>query len=107
MRCTLTALVTAAVLMTGGTGTIALAQSGFESEPVLRASNLAVPELLKGPRFTVDERVPVKGYLERFTIRSDFGTFDAHGIHMLQIRVKEIHALGQLEQMSNTREFAD
>jgi hypothetical protein len=80
--------------------------TGFEAEPVLRAQDLVAPELLKGPRFTVDSRVPVKGFLARFTIRSDFGTFEAHGIHMLQVRVREVVALGQLEEMSKSKEFA-
>jgi hypothetical protein len=88
-------------------GTIVGAQSAFEPEPVLRAQDLVAAELLKGPRFTVDDRVPVKGMLARFTIRSDFGTFDAHGIHMLQIRVKEAVAIGQIDDMSKTKEFAE
>ena len=78
------------VLMMGGASTISWAQSGFEAEPVLKAKDLVAPELLKGPNFTVDERVPVVGFLARFTVRSEFGTFDVHGIHMLQVRVPEV-----------------
>ena len=54
----------------------------------------------------MDAQAPVKGFLARFTIRSDFGTFEAHGIHMLQVRVREVVALGQLEDMSKSKEFA-
>jgi len=82
-------------------------QSGFETEPVLKAKDLVAPELLKGPHFSVDDRVPVKGFLAYFTIRSDYGTFEAHGIHMFQIRVKEVYALAQLDDMSKTKEFAE
>jgi hypothetical protein len=95
-------LMTMTVLAAG-----ASAQTRYEAEPVLKAADLVGPELLRGPRYTVDSRVPVKGFLYRFTIRSDFGTFDAHGIHMLQIRVREVYALGQLEDMSKTKEFAE
>jgi hypothetical protein len=94
-------------LTTGGTLTTARAESGFEAEPVLRAGDLVAPELLKGPRFTVDDRVPVKGFLARFTLRSDYGTYEVHGIHLLQVRVKEVYALGQLDDMSETKEFAE
>jgi hypothetical protein len=90
-----------------GTMTTVRAQSGFETEPVLKATDLVAPELLKGPHFTVDNRVPINGFLARFTIRSDYGTFDAHGIHMFQIRVKEVYALTQLDGMSKTKEFAE
>lgn len=74
---------------------------------MLKATDLVAPELLTGPHFTVDPRVPVKGFLARFTIRSDYGVFQAHGIHMLQIRVREVVAIGQLDDMSKTKEFAD
>jgi hypothetical protein len=100
------ALATASVLIMG-TMTTVRAQSGFEAEPVLKATDLVAPELLKGPNFTVDNRVPIKGFLARFTIRSTYGTFDAHGIHMFQIRVKEVYALNQLDGMSKTKEFAE
>ena len=55
------ALATIVVLVMGGAATTSWAQSGFEAEPVLKAKDLAPPELLKGPNFTVDERVPVDG----------------------------------------------
>src|SRR5262245_42401307 len=94
-------------LVVSTTVVMAGAQSGFEQPPVLRAKDLVAPELLKGPNFTVDDRVPVKDLLARFTLRSTYGTFDVHGIHMLHVRVREVYGLAQLEQMSNAREFAD
>ncbi len=106
MKLALAALATAAVLTGGANGNVVHAESTFETEPVLKASDLVAPEVLKGPHYSVDERVPVKGFLARFTIRSDYGRFDAHGIHMLQIRVREVHALAQLDDMSKTKEFA-
>ena len=74
---------------------------------MLNAKDLAVPELLKGPHFTVDPKVPVKGFLERFTIRSPYGTFEAHGLHMLAVRVTEVEAIGKLDDLSKTKEFAE
>ena len=97
--------VTAALLI--GAGTPVLAQPGYEPEPVLQASELVAPELLSGPNFTVDKRVPIKGFIARFTIRSTFGVFEAHGLQMLQIRVREVYALAQLDSMSKTSEFAE
>jgi hypothetical protein len=73
----------------------------YEAAPVLKAKDLVAPELLRGPNFTVDERVPVVGFLARFTLRSDFGTFDVHGIHMLHVRVPEIYALAHLDKMTD------
>lgn len=103
MKIAMSLLAIVTILATGA----AVAQTGYEAEPVLKATDLVAPELLKGPRFTVDDRVPIKGFLARFTIRSDYGPFDAHGIHMFQIRVKEVYALNQLAEMSKTKEFAE
>jgi hypothetical protein len=73
----------------------------------VRASALVRPELLKGPRVTVDDCVPVEGMLARFSVRSEFGTFEAAGIRMLEIPMQEIHALEELEKMSKTKEFSE
>jgi hypothetical protein len=54
-------------------------------------------------------REEVKTYLglNHYVIDSPFGTFVAHGNQMLQERVREIHALAQLREMTNSREYAD
>lgn len=91
-----------------GEGVAARAQppSPYESEPVLLAKDLAGPELLKGPHFTVDPDVPIKGFIARFTIRSAFGEFDAHGLRMLSVRVNEVEAIAKLEELKQTGEFS-
>src|SRR5262245_14365096 len=83
----------------------AAAQPAFETPPVLKASDLAPPAMLKGPHFTVDDDVPTTDLLTRFIIRSDYGVFEAHGRDMLAIRVVEVGALDQLAKTSKTKEF--
>ncbi len=100
-------LVAAAVLLACSAVARAQAPAGYEAEPVLDAKDLATPELLKGPHFTVDAKVPVRGFLERFTIQSTYGTFQANGLAMLPIRVNEVEALAKLDQLSGTKEFAE
>lgn len=107
MKSTIATLSAAAVMLIGGTATQAQAPSGYEPEPVLQAKDVAAAELLKGPHFTVDPQVPVKGFLERFTIRSAYGTFQANGQRMLPIRVNEVEALAKLDNLSKTKEFAE
>jgi hypothetical protein len=80
-------------------------ESPFEAPPVLKASDLVAPELLKGPRFRVDEAVPTSDLVARFSLRSDFGDFQAHGREMLRIRVGELAAIEQLEATSKTGTF--
>lgn len=106
----------AGVFVTGGLvvtmmffGLIGLANSAiapFEQPPVLKASQL-LPASIKqvGARYTIDEQVPTDGFLMRFTIRSDFGTFVAKSPEMLEQRLVEIGALGQLEKVSQSDAF--
>src|SRR5215468_602657 len=94
----------AMVVLLGSSTTTAHAQ-GYEKEPVLAAKDLVGPELLKGPHFTTDPKVPVMGFMARFTIRSPYGTFEAHGQRMLPIRVNEVEALSALDNVSRSREF--
>ena len=83
------ALATALLLAsTAGVAPVA-GQAAHESPAVLRAADLAPAELLTGPRFQVEERVPTDGLLARFTIKSDFGPFEAEGPGMLAVRVSE------------------
>jgi len=107
LRTAIAALMTTALILVGGWVAHAQAPAGFEAEPVLNAKDLATPELLQGPHFTVDPKVPVKGFLERFTIRSTYGTFEANGLRMLPIRVNEVEAIAKLDDLSKTQEFAD
>ena len=101
------ALAIASVLVAGGVATTSWAQSGYEAEPVLKASDRGLPGAAPGRTSPSTKRVPVVGFLARFTLRSDFGTFDVHGIHMLHVRVPEIYALAELDKMSKTSEFAE
>jgi hypothetical protein len=99
------ALAAAMLWPGGGLGTVAHAQATVEAPPVLKASELAPPDLLKGPTFVVDDQVPIQGMLGQFIIRADVGTFEAHGRELLRIRVGELHALAQLDRMSKSDEF--
>jgi hypothetical protein len=94
----------AAVLAAGG-ATLVVAQAAFEKPAVLRARDLATPEMLRGPRFQVEEAVPTDGLLAKFTIKSDFGPFEAQGPGMLQVRVAEIKALDTLSTVEKSDVF--
>lgn len=73
------------------------AAESFEM-PASRASDLAPPELMRGPHHRVQEEVASDGFLPVFTIESDFGAFEARGVEALRDRVREIEALAALRQ---------
>lgn len=85
----------------------ALAQKSFEKPPVFKASQLLPPELLKGEHYQVAEDVQNDGYMNFYKITSDFGEFKAEGNSMLRVRVQEIGALAELDQLSKTDVFLD
>lgn len=82
-----------------------LAQPAFQTPPVLHARELLPPDMLAGPHFQVDDRVPTDGLLGHFTLRSGFGTFVAPGRELLRIRIAELAAIQHLEATSQTDEF--
>lgn len=78
---------------------------GYENPVDLKAAEFAPVALLQGPLHSVDEKVTLEGGLPRFTIKSQYGTWQARGREMLEIRVSELPAFVQLNQISKTDEF--
>lgn len=73
----------------------------------LSASKILPSDLLRGEHHTIDEQVRNDGYLNYYTIRSDYGEFEATSTAMLRTRVGEINALGELEELSKTEVFVN
>jgi len=79
----------------------------FEVPPVLEAASFLGPEVLRGEHHVVREAVANDGYMNTYTIDSDFGQFTAYGGPLLAIRLREIAALAELDKLSHTKVFAD
>jgi len=77
----------------------------YERAEDLKASEILSTEQVSGAHFSVDERVESDGYLNYYTIRSDYGVFEAASTAMLHVRLKEIGALAQLDELSSTEVF--
>lgn len=84
----------------------AIAQD-FEKPPVFNASQILPPDVLKGKFYQIEEKVQNDGYMNFYKIRSNFGEFEAEGNSMLRIRIQEIGALAELDQLSKTDVFLD
>lgn len=67
-----------------------------ELPPTLDARELAPPELLAGPGWSVEPRVPTDGFYGLFAIRSAYGLVTARGVDQLRVRGHEQRALDQL-----------
>src|SRR5205823_2856613 len=86
---------------------VAAALPPVEPMPTLDAAVLAPPDLLNGTGYTIDASAPVVGYMGQFTLRAPVGSFQAAAYEMLGIRVAELAAIAQLNQLSQTGVFAD
>jgi hypothetical protein len=90
-----------------------LATSGqFEEPPVIDATQLLPLSALSGPGFFVQQQVPTNGAMGQYTIvadqsifHADAGTYQIESLDMLKLRLSEIPAIAQLENMSATGAF--
>jgi hypothetical protein len=79
----------------------------FEA-PVNRKAAETIPaELLRGPNYSVRQTVVSYGYMNQWTLDSDFGTFKAVGEGALRARIREIYAIAELEKISRSEAFKD
>jgi hypothetical protein len=78
----------------------------YEPNPVFKASEILPKPLVSGAKFKVEENVPSDGYVLHFKITSDFGSYEAEGRELLEVRVQEILALAQLSEISQSEAFA-
>jgi hypothetical protein len=85
----------------------ALGETVEPDEQVLNASDLVSVNLLEGPFHKVEEEVINVGFMNNFRISTDFGDFEADSNRMLRVRIKEVHAIAELQEFSKTKAFAE
>lgn len=78
-----------------------------ELPPTLDARDLAPSELLAGPGWSVEPRVPTDGFYGLFALRSAYGLVTARGVDQLRIRVHEQRALDQLADLDRRQATMD
>lgn len=81
-------------------------QHSYEAAEDLKAKDVLPADLLRGDHHKVENKVRSDGYLNYYTIQSDFGEFEAASTAMLRTRVGEIEALAELNELSKTEVFA-
>ena len=78
----------------------------YEPYPVFKASEILDPEILKGEHHEVAEEVTNDCIWNSYTIKSDFGEYEAHNARMLETRVNEINATAKLQDISGGQALA-
>ncbi len=80
-------------------------EQATEQPPILKASQVLRPEIYKGPHHVIEEDIPTAGFLNQYTIISDFGAFKVKGNALLAKRVHEINAIATLQKIEKSNEF--
>ena len=91
-----------------------LATTGqFEQPPIVDIGQLLSPDMQSGPGYQVGQQVATNGAMGQYTItanaevfKEDAGTYQIESLDLLKIRLSEVPAIAQLDNMSNTAEFA-
>src|SRR5713226_8463373 len=91
-----------------------LATTGqFEEPPTVNISELLSPDMQSGPGYQVGQQVATNGAMGQYTItgnaevfKDDAGTYQIESLDLLKIRLSEIPAIAQLDNMSTTGVFA-
>jgi hypothetical protein len=93
-------------LLLGTIGTLVVA-ADFETPPKLEAGKILSAEVLEGAHHHVESEVVNDGYMNTYSIASDFGRFGAYGTLQLVIRLREIGALAELAELSKSEVYAN
>ena len=79
--------------------------AAYEGPRTFEASELLTPAQLKGPHFLVAAEVPTDGFFHLFSITTDWGPLEAEGRSLLLVRLREVDALAQLDEVSRSEVF--
>lgn len=80
--------------------------ANYENPPVFSASALLGPDA-QGPGYKVEETVGSDGYLRIYNVQTPWGIVAVHGDQMMNMRLKEIHALDAMDRTANSKQFGD
>ncbi len=102
----LTFILSLAIISTG-VALGATKTANYEAPSDKRASEVLPPDLRSGPHFRVQDRVGADGYMLRFTVTSDYGTFPVTGEYGLRKLIKEIQAVAALKKVNKGEAFVE
>jgi hypothetical protein len=89
-------------------GRTAAAQANWDAQPETRPTADVLPAaMLSGPHYTLGPTVITANYLNAYTATSDFGDFTAPSDTRLRRLIREIAAIAELKQITQTDAFAE
>jgi len=84
-----------------------MAAEQYEQPTERQAAEVLPPEMVAGPNHRVQDPVVAYGYMDRFTVASQFGSFEVVGHGALRKLLNELHAIAALREIKTSKAFAD
>lgn len=78
---------------------------GYDALETLPADSVLAPELQRGPGYAVGTPIVNDGYFGAFRLSTEYGVFECHGREMLVLRIDELRAIRQLDQINKGEVF--
>jgi len=73
----------------------------------IETTQLVNNELMSGPHYRLEEQAHIEGYMNHYTMQSDFGSFSAESDFGLRTLIREVAAIAALQKMSKTKAFSE
>ena len=97
----------APVLLVTTTGTGLAETQTYETPPAFRASDILSPDIVNGPHYKIAEAVENDGVLNRYQVETPQGPLTVIGTDRLMIRLHEVDALQQMEEVERSDVFLE
>jgi len=78
-----------------------------EESPTFKAGDILSSEIIKGNNYSIADKVPVEQYHYAFTVKSDFGDIPALGKEVLELRLRELHAIEEAQRRTKDPHFVN
>jgi hypothetical protein len=97
----------APVLVISMTATGLAEAQTYEAPPTFRASDILAPDMVSGPHHKIAETVENDGVLNRYQVETPQGPLTVVGTDRLMIRLHEVEALQQMEEVKRGDVFVE
>jgi hypothetical protein len=79
----------------------------YDQPVTLKASEVLPPELLSSPSYKIGNEVHNDGFLNTYTVDSQWGQLKVVSTPLLRKRAHELNAMAQMEKLKGSKEFKD
>ena len=93
------------VMFCSAPGTAFAADTNYEQSPERKISDILTADKIEGEHYKIREVVPLYGFIDHFTVDSDYGVFEVTGDAALRKLLREINALAAFKKIENTDAF--